>query len=133
MYNSRVNSNFPHWALEATTPGRNLVSQIDREAMKSRTFNVGNTLLQDLLQDLGVLKLLFDFGNDSICQLFLLSDLYLTFISYPGIKDRLGLGSKGRFLFKFKGLGFKLGRFLNAISNYFPYPWLDRTHLRDLK
>jgi len=47
----------------------------------SLTLDVGNALIQDLLQHFGVLKLLLDLGDNAIGELSLLSLLHLTFIS----------------------------------------------------
>lgn len=77
-----------------------------------RTLDVSNALLQDLLQGLGVLKLLLDLGDDGLGQLLLLTLLNLAFIADPRVKNGLGLGSEGSLLLELKSLGLKLGGFL---------------------
>lgn len=48
-----------------------------------RTLNVCNTLLQDLLQNLGVLKLLLDLSNNVLGKFLLLTLLDLSLITDP--------------------------------------------------
>jgi hypothetical protein len=80
------------------------------------TLNVSDTLLQNLLENLGVLELLSNLGNNGICQLFLLSGFDLAFISDPRIKDCLRLGGQRCLLLQLEGLGLKLCGFLLGIS-----------------
>jgi len=47
------------------------------------TLNIRNALLQDLLEDLGVLELLCNLGHDGLGELLLLTDLNLSLISDP--------------------------------------------------
>ena len=51
--------------------------------MLALTLNVNDTLLQDLVQHLWVLKLFADLGNDAIGQLLLLARLYLSLVTHP--------------------------------------------------
>lgn len=77
-----------------------------------RTLNVRNALLKNLLEDLGVLKLLLDLGNDGLGQLPLLTLLDLALVAHPRIEDGLGLGGDGSLLLELESLGLKLGGFL---------------------
>lgn len=47
------------------------------------TLNIGNTLVEDLLKNLGVLKLLLDLGNNRLSELTLLPLLDLSLVAYP--------------------------------------------------
>lgn len=49
------------------------------------TLHISNTLLQDLLKDLRVLKLLPNLGDDAFRKLLLLTDLHLPLIPDPRI------------------------------------------------
>ena len=69
------------------------------------TLNVGNALLEDLLEGLGVLELLLDLGDDGGGELLLLALLDLALVADPGVEDGLGLGGDGRLLLEVKGLG----------------------------
>lgn len=85
--------------------------------MTTRTLDVGHALLEDLLEDLGVLKLLLNLGNDGLGQLPLLSLLDLALVSDPRLKNGLGLGGESSLLLELKGLSLELGGFLfNSIS-----------------
>jgi len=74
--------------------------------------DVCHTLLQDLLQELGVLQLLADLGNNAVGQFPLLSHLNLTLVSYPAVENGLCFGGKGSLLFEFESLSFEFGGFL---------------------
>ena len=50
-----------------------------------RTLDISHALRQDLLQNLGVLQLLLDLGNDGISQLLLLALLDLAFVTDPRV------------------------------------------------
>ena len=79
---------------------------------KTLTHNVGNALLKDLVEGLGVLELLLDLGNDALGELLLLADLDLALVADPGVKDGLGLGGEGSLLLGLVGLGLELGGLL---------------------
>lgn len=69
-----------------------------------RTLDISHALRQDLLQDLGVLQLLLDLGNNGVGQLLLLALLDLTLVADPGVQDGLGLCSQGGLLLQLVGL-----------------------------
>ena len=69
-----------------------------------------------MLQDLGVLELFLDLGNDALGQLALLALLDLAFVAHPRVKNLLGLGSKGSALLELVSLGLELGGFLKEIN-----------------
>ncbi|KAK1240885.1 hypothetical protein MKX07_006318 [Trichoderma sp. CBMAI-0711] len=77
-----------------------------------RTLDIGHALLQNLLQDLGVLELLLDLGDDGGGQLLLLALLDLALVADPGVEDGLGLGGKGGLLLELESLGLELGSLL---------------------
>lgn len=77
-----------------------------------RTLDISHALRQDLLQDLGVLQLLLDLGDDGIGQLLLLALLDLALVADPGVQDGLGLGSQGGLLLQLIGLGLESRGFL---------------------
>lgn len=77
-----------------------------------RTLDISHALRQDLLQDLGVLQLLLDLGDDGISQLLLLTLLDLALVTDPGVQDGLGLGSQGGLLLQLVGLSLELRGFL---------------------
>lgn len=79
---------------------------------QKRTLDVSNALLQDLLESLGVLKLLLDLGDDGSSQLLLLALLDLAFVADPRVENGLGLSGEGSLLLELKSLGLKLGGFL---------------------
>jgi hypothetical protein len=81
-----------------------------------RTLNIGDALVEDLLEGLGVLKLLLDLGDDALGKLLLLPRLDLALVADPGVEDGLGLVGNGRLLLELKGLGLKLGGFLDKVS-----------------
>lgn len=106
-----------YWALEETIS----VSRVSTWAgptgqwmnrQDGRTLDISHALRQDLLQDLGVLQLLLDLGDDGIGQLLLLALLDLALITDPGVQDGLGLGSQGGLLLQLIGLSLELGGFL---------------------
>lgn len=74
--------------------------------------NISNTLLEDLLKDLGVLKLLLDLSDNGLSELLLLSLLDLAFVSDPRVKDGLSLSSKSSLLLQLESLSLKLGGLL---------------------
>lgn len=100
------------------------------------TLNIGNALLENLLQNLGVLKLLLDLANDGLGKLTLLALLDLGLVADPGVKNLLGLGSESGALLELVGLGLQLGSFLQDKSGHIPrtyvrikriLPWKQRT------
>lgn len=85
----------------------------NKQSKCPRTLNVSDALLQNLLQDLGVLELLLDLGDDGSSQLLLLSLLDLALVADPGVEDSLGLGSQGSLLLELESLSLKLGSLLH--------------------
>ena len=77
-----------------------------------RTLNLGDALLQDLLQVLWVLELLLDLCDEGLGKLLLLALLYLGLVADPGVEDGLGLGGELDALLELEGLGLELGGFL---------------------
>lgn len=77
------------------------------------TFNVSNALLQNLLEDFGILELFRNLGNDGVCKLFLLSGFDLAFVPYPRVEDSFCFCCQRRLLLQLKGLRLELGRFLS--------------------
>lgn len=77
-----------------------------------RTLDFSDALLKNLLQDLGVLELLLDLGDDGGGELLLLALLNLAFVADPGVEDGLGFSGNGRLLLELVCLGFELGGFL---------------------
>lgn len=71
------------------------------------------------MEDLGVLELLLDLGDDALSELLLLADLDLALISDPGIQDRLGFGCKSGGLLKLVCLGLELCGFLYHVRNQY--------------
>lgn len=76
------------------------------------TLNISNGLLKDLLEDLGVLELLGDLGDDALGELLLLALLDLALVADPGVEDGLGLGGDGGLLLLLVGLRLELGSLL---------------------
>lgn len=90
-----------------------LVKAVTGSPRYPRTLNVGGALLQNLLQDLGVLELLLDLGDDGSSQLLLLSLLDLALVADPGVENSLGLGGQGSLLLELESLSLKLGSLLH--------------------
>jgi hypothetical protein len=80
------------------------------------TLNVSNALLENLLENLGVLEFLLDLANDALGKLALFALLDLALVADPGVENLLGLGSESSALLEFVGLSLKLGGFLNNSS-----------------
>lgn len=78
----------------------------------ARTLDVSDALLEDLLEDLGVLELLLDLGDNGLSELLLLALLNLALVSDPGLKDGLGLSSQSSLLLELESLRLKLGSLL---------------------
>jgi hypothetical protein len=79
------------------------------------TLNICNTLLEDLLQNLGVLELLLDLGNDALGELLLLPLLDLALVTHPRIQNRLGLSRESGPLLELVSLSLELGGFLPSV------------------
>ena len=80
--------------------------------------DIGNGLVEDLLEGLGVLELLADLGNDGVGELLLLAGLDGTLVADPGVEDGLGLVSEVDLLLELVSLGLELGGFLKAACQY---------------
>lgn len=76
------------------------------------TLHIGDALVQDLLQDLGVLEILLDLGDDGLGKLTLLLLLDLTLVADPRVKDSLSLSGNRGLLLELVGLGLQVGGFL---------------------
>lgn len=76
------------------------------------TLNIGNGLLEDLLENLGVLELLADLIDQGLSKLLLLALLDLALVADPRVEDRLGLGGESSALLELVDLSLKLGGFL---------------------
>lgn len=104
-----------------------------RPRIQGRTLDVGNTLLQNLLQDPGALELLLHLGDDALRELPLLALLDLALVADPRLEDRLCLGGEGGLLLELVGLVLELGGFLHVVSHHFQYtaggvlPWRPQT------
>jgi hypothetical protein len=85
---------------------------IQIEKIKKLTLNVRNALLEDLLENLGVLELLLNLANDAVGKLTLLALLNLALVADPRVKYLLGLGCKSGALLELVGLSLELGGFL---------------------
>lgn len=79
---------------------------------RKRTLNIGNALLQDLLENLGVLQLIGDLLDDGLGELLLLSLLNLGLVSDPAVENLLGLVDKVGSLLQLESLGLESGSFL---------------------
>jgi len=74
--------------------------------------DVGHALVEDLLEGLGVLKLLLDLGDDVLGKLLLLPLLDLALVADPRVENGLRLVSDGGLLLELESLGLKLGGLL---------------------
>lgn len=79
--------------------------------------DVSNALLQNLLQNLGVLELLLDLGDDGLSELRLLALLDLALVADPGVENSLGLGGQGSLLLELESLGLESGGFLGHLEH----------------
>lgn len=95
------------------------------------TLNISDALLEDLLENLGALKLLLDLGNDRLGKLALLALLDLALVANPGVEDLLGLGSEGGALLELVSLGLELSGLLGD-SEELLGDLNDTGHLRDV-
>lgn len=76
------------------------------------TLNISDALVQNLLQNLGVLKLLLNLGNDGLGEFLLLPLLDLALITNPRVEDALSLSSERSLLLKLVCLGLEGSGFL---------------------
>lgn len=107
---------YVYWALEATISATLVSSggQGQRLPDAIRTLNVRDTLLENLLEHLGVLELLRDLGDDALGELLLLPLLDLALVPHPRVQYRLGLRGQRRLLLELVSLGLELGGFLDV-------------------
>jgi hypothetical protein len=84
------------------------------------TLNISHALVENLLESLGVLKLLLNLGDDGLGKLALLPLLDLTLVADPGLEDGLGFVGNGRLLLELESLSLKLGRLLCACQQTAP-------------
>ena len=80
--------------------------------------DVGNGLVEDLLEGLGVLELLANLGNDGVGELLLLAGLDGTLVADPRVEDGLGLVGEVDLLLELVSLGLELGGFLAQQCQY---------------
>ena len=85
------------------------------ESVSRLTLNVGDALLEDLLQNLGALELLLDLADDGVGKVTLLALLNLAFVADPGVEHLLGLGGQSSTLLELVGLRLELGGFLGGL------------------
>ena len=126
---------FPSFPFIAPSIGRSLFPRLVlkvRSRLGVPTLNIGNTLLQDLLKNLGVLKLLLDLGNNALRQLLLLADLHLALISNPRIQHCLGFCSESSSLLELVSLSLELCSFLEILSTLSNYNFTLK-YLRNLE
>lgn len=83
---------------------------------EERTLNIGDALVENLLESLGILKFLLNLGDDALGELTLLPLLDLTLVTDPGVKNGLGLVGDGRLLLELESLSLELGGFLDSVS-----------------
>lgn len=74
--------------------------------------DVSDSLVEDLLEGLGVLELLVDLGDDGVGELLLLAGLDGTLVADPRVEDGLGLVGEVDLLLELVSLGLELGGFL---------------------
>lgn len=106
----------------ATIPITQLATFATAFVASALTLNIRNTLLQDLVQNLGVLQLLLDLGNDSIGELLLLASLDLALVADPRVEHILRLGGDRGLLLKLIGLSFELSGFLPSTVSAIELP-----------
>jgi hypothetical protein len=88
------------------------VSTLPMTDTAARTLNIGDALVENLLECLGVLKLLLDLGNDGLGKLLLLPLLDLALVADPRVENNLGLVGNGGLLLELESLGLELGGLL---------------------
>jgi hypothetical protein len=74
--------------------------------------DVGNGLVEDLLEGLGVLELLVNLGDDGVGELLLLAGLDGTLVANPRVEDDLGLVGEVDLLLELVSLSLELSGFL---------------------
>lgn len=106
-----------YWDLADTIP---IIISIQTCKMKEHKFgkgrltlNIRNALLEDLLENLGVLKLLVDLADNGVGKLNLLALANLALVAHPRVENLLGLSSNGGALLELVSLRLELGGFLN--------------------
>lgn len=87
--------------------------RIKRTRDAQLTLHIGNALGEDLLENLGALKLLLDLADDGVGKLLLLALLNLALVADPRVQNLLGLVGQGSTLLELVGLSLELGGFLN--------------------
>ena len=97
-------------------PAVNVSWELQIEELRKRTLNLCNTLVENLLESLGVFEVLVNLGNDAVRQLFLLASLLLALVAHPRVENCLGLGSKSSLLLELVSLSLKLSGFLSFVS-----------------
>lgn len=100
-----------------------------QRANSQLTLDVRNALLQNLIENFGVLELLLDLGNDRVGQFLLLLCLDLTFVTNPRVEDGLGLGGDVGLLLELKGLGLELSGLLQTNQTCLPIVLARETYL----
>lgn len=65
-----------------------------RYSGQAHTLNIRNALVKNLLEDLGVLQILLDLGNDGFGEFTLLPLLDTLLVANPGVEDGLGFGGE---------------------------------------
>jgi hypothetical protein len=93
------------------------VSIITQVAHGGLTLNIGDALVEDLLENLGVVQLLLNLGDDGVGELALLPLLHLALVPDPRIQNGLGLVGNGGLLLQLKRLSLELGGFLRKVSH----------------
>lgn len=84
--------------------------------LRDDSLNVGDALVENLLESLGVLKLLLDPGDDRLSKLALLPLLDLALVTDPRVEHSLGLCGNGGPLLELKGLSLELGGLLGNLK-----------------
>ena len=85
-----------------------------RKSRQKRTLNILHALLEDLVQNLRVLQLLLDLGNDAGRELLLLAHLDLALVADPRVEHVLGLVRQSSLLLHLVGLGLELSGLLSC-------------------
>jgi hypothetical protein len=78
------------------------------------TLDISNTLLKDLLENLGVLELLLNLADNSLGKLTLFTLLDLSLVAHPRVENLLGLSRQGSALLELVSLSLELGGFLTT-------------------
>lgn len=124
-------------SFSSLSPSNTFISARRHLRLGNDALDVSNALVEDLLQDLGVLKLLLDLGDNGVGQLLLLADLDLALVADPGVKNRLGLVGEVGLLLHLVGLSLELGGFLCYLNQLPAFSlsvgYLFPTHLGNLE